>query len=290
MGRVKLTVAFALLSSAALAQHKTLEDGKKAAEKSKKPILLVTLWAAGNDPICDKWKAQVLGDEAVKEPLAKYEWVEWEYDGVDGAVIKWTKAHGNTNDEPSYLVWVLNVKEEVFAEPGATARSVESFSSWLTTTAEDFVATGGGKLKTMKVEFAEATYQEEGGATVLMGLKAAKEGGMPALLYFYIPASFDKDKKLGDDAKRCRKLEGGAMGDEKVGETASNFLCVKIDLTTDKGKKVAGDYKVKEGPTLVILDWKAKTPKTITNAATGAKELLEALKKVLPKETPEENP
>lgn len=49
MGLVKLTLAFALLASGAFAQtwHKTLEDGKKAAAKSGRPVLLVTLWPAG---------------------------------------------------------------------------------------------------------------------------------------------------------------------------------------------------------------------------------------------------
>lgn len=227
-------------------------------------------------------------DETVKEALARYECVEWLYDGADGPVLKWTKAHGNTNDDPAYLAWVLSAKEEVVAEPGAAAHGPEAFASWLASTADEFEKSGGGKIRESKIEFAEAAYQDEGGASVLMGLKAAKDGGMPALLYFYIPKDYEKDKKLGADAKRCRKMEGGAMGDEKVGEASSNFLCVKLDMTTDKAKKIAAEYKVKEAPALVILDWKSKSPKTITNAATTPKELLDALKKVLPKEKPEE--
>ena len=51
MGAVRriLPLALALFSTSAFAQewHKTLEDGKKAAAKSGKPIFLLTIWSPG---------------------------------------------------------------------------------------------------------------------------------------------------------------------------------------------------------------------------------------------------
>ena len=54
-------------------------------------------------------------NEKVKDQLARFELVDWHYDGVGGKVIAWTKEHGGHSDDPAAQAFVLTHEGKVVA-------------------------------------------------------------------------------------------------------------------------------------------------------------------------------
>ena len=73
----------------------------------------------------------MLAQDQVQKELSAYVCVEWMYDGLGGSVISWTREHGNTNDDPSILSWILDPAGEEVARPGSALSSPGGFSDWL---------------------------------------------------------------------------------------------------------------------------------------------------------------
>lgn len=57
--------------------------------------------------------------------------VMWKYDGLGGKAIAWTKQHGNTNDDPSHLIWLLDEDGAEIARAGGEGETSASLVEWL---------------------------------------------------------------------------------------------------------------------------------------------------------------
>jgi len=234
----------------------------------------------------------VLSKPAVQAALRDFECTEWLYDGLKGQVIKWTKEHGNDNDDPAERVWVLDAAENVVGSPSSRElRSPEEFAAWLGQTKVEHDRRTGRIPPEMAVEWSDAIVRDpgegEGPGLVLEGLAAAKQDAMPLFGYVAIPASKQDDRKLKPLRKRCEKLEHGALADETLAKLAARCFSVRFDFTKPKVRQYLKEtWKIKKAPLLFVIDWTRKTPKPRlwTHAALKPKEVVRALKKILPKE------
>lgn len=74
----------------------------------------------------------MFSDAAFQLAAQKFVPVLQPYDGLNGAVVRWTLEHGNTNHDPSVLAWVLDPKGEVVeAAPAGVLYSASAFNGWL---------------------------------------------------------------------------------------------------------------------------------------------------------------
>ena len=71
--------------------------------------------------------------EEVRRQLARFEPVHWLYDGLGGKVIRWTKEHGGTSEDPAAQAFVLTAQGKVVAraENNATLYAPKAFARWL---------------------------------------------------------------------------------------------------------------------------------------------------------------
>jgi hypothetical protein len=74
----------------------------------------------------------VLTDERVRKALTNdFTPVMWKYDGIGGKVIQWTKAHGNTSDDPAHRIWILDAEGREISRAAGEAESPSSILDWL---------------------------------------------------------------------------------------------------------------------------------------------------------------
>lgn len=86
------------------------DKAKPEAAKSGRAIFVYCTSKPGTSEGCDNWAKDVISKPEVTAALANYECVRWIY---DPSVIRWTKAHGNTNDDPTILAYILDPKGEM---------------------------------------------------------------------------------------------------------------------------------------------------------------------------------
>jgi len=207
------TIAAALLAAgAAFAQEPqrwtNLEDGLKAAKKSGKPLLLVTLWKHGVCNTCDTWRDRVPGDADVAKQLTRFEHAEWQYDGLSGKVIPWTKENGGTSEDPAVQVFVVQPDTgKAVRAPRDDAYAPSAFAKWLKEQADAYEKAH----PSMRIPFAPAELNVEVDGTTRSvscpALDAAKKDGKPALVYVSRGERADADKPAKDQCAASRKLE-----------------------------------------------------------------------------------
>lgn len=74
----------------------------------------------------------MFSDSGFKAAADSFERVLHHYDGLKGAVITWTLAHGNDNHDPSVLAWVLDPDGKVIEKcPSGTTYTASAMASWL---------------------------------------------------------------------------------------------------------------------------------------------------------------
>ena len=74
----------------------------------------------------------MLSDESIVKSLTDdFTPVMWKYDGLCGKVIQWTKAHGNSNDDPAHQVWILDADGRELARAGREAETPSALTEWL---------------------------------------------------------------------------------------------------------------------------------------------------------------
>ena len=73
----------------------------------------------------------MLSNREVQEALASFTCVEWLYDGLGGSVIEWTFEHGNTNEDPSVLCWILDPDGNELSSGQGRVSSPQGLVDWL---------------------------------------------------------------------------------------------------------------------------------------------------------------
>lgn len=95
------------------------------------------------------------------------------YDGLKGAVIKWTLEHGNTNHDPSVLAWVLDPSGKVIAK----CASASSLKTWMKSHARaSFPLVDPAEYEALGSE-AKAVASRRGLGRALAKLRGLAKGG-----------------------------------------------------------------------------------------------------------------
>jgi hypothetical protein len=277
----------ALAAAAAFAQDPakwtSLEDGLKAAKKSGRPLLLVTSWKHGVCNTCDTWHDRVPVDAEVAKQIARFEHAEWQYDGLNGKVIPWTKEHGGTSDDPAVQVFVVAPDSgKVTRAPKDEAYAPGGFAKWLKEQADAFEKT---RVAT-RIAFVAAEVVSEGeGASAKWtcpAIDAAKKDGKPVLVYVTRGERPDADKAAKAQAAASRKLEKGLLDSEQAAKAAEGWTLVKLDLADAGHLAYAKTLGADKAPALLLLVPGEEKPQTVDAATTGDA-LAFKLKKFAPK-------
>lgn len=70
-------------------------------------------------------------DADVRRAASAYVSVLWHYDGLKGSVIRWTHEHGNKNEDPSVLAWILDPQGNEIANLSGQVYNASSLASAL---------------------------------------------------------------------------------------------------------------------------------------------------------------
>jgi hypothetical protein len=269
------TIAFAFLAAAAASAEAptkwtNLADGLAAAKKSGKPLLLVTLWKKGVCNTCDTWRDRVPGDAEVAKQLPRFEQAEWQYDGLNGKVIPWTKENGGTSEDPAVQVFVVRpdtgkavraARDEAYA-PAALAK-------WLKEQADAYEKAH----PTTRVPFAPADLKVEVEGTSRSvscpAIDAAKKDGKPVLVYASRGERADADKSAKEQISASRKLEKGLLNSEQAAKALEGWTLVRLDLADADHLAFAKTLGVEKAPALVALVPGDEKPHPIDASVSG---------------------
>jgi len=301
-----LALAF---SSTGLAQEKN--RGKKAAaeakaawlthpdlaqaqaRKSGKPILVVTCWKSGICHSCDTWRSRVPVDDAVKKQLVGFELVQWNYDGLGGKVISWTKEHGGESDDPNVQAFVLDFDGRVRSR--ADERSVftpAQFGRWLKKQSaaygKDYPKT---RLQLTRAVVELATDTDDTTAAsraTCAALETARQSGAPVLVYVgHGPATAGTPSRATKaEIKACVRFENDALNSKQAHVAAKKWTLLRIDRSRPADAALAKSLGVARAPAIVLLPAPTKaaqgkrTPVLLDGKTTGLS-LAHQLKKLV---------
>ncbi len=209
--------------------HRNLSDALKAARKSDKPVLVTTIWREGVCETCETWRENVPGDEDVARQIARYEPAEWQYDGVGGKVIKWTKENGGTCDDPAVQAFITDHDGKVLArssDPNTPSR----FARWLRQNADEFERANPRTRSAF--EYAEVSVRTVGTSkrTSVSAIDDA-EGETPVIVYVARTDRPGDRKPHAAEAKASRRLERKILNTKSVASAAADFVRVRLDLS-----------------------------------------------------------
>ena len=213
--------------------------------------------------------------DLVKEISDAYVPVMWPYDGLGGKVIGWTKQHGNTNDDPSHLIWVVDADEKEIAHAaGGDAESSSSMQKWLVENAKAYEK---AKKRGVAHLFEDAASSEE--AT------AAGEGVVVVWFYASAPESASAEVKAA--AARSKALADGVLASKKLEDACRPLVLRKFDVAKSGDGAAPPATALAEVPYLRVI---APTPKDGSAAATtdleGPQASVDAILAAVKKATP----
>jgi hypothetical protein len=279
--------AAVLLAGVAAAQDPgkpaNLEDGLKAAKKSGKPLLLVTSWKHGVCNTCDTWHDRVPGDADVAKQIVRFVEAEWQYDGLNGKVIPWTKEHGGTSDDPAVQVFVVVPDTGVVTRaPRDEAFAPGDFAKWLKEQADAFEKTHAAT----RIAFAAADVKTEVAGTTTKwtcaAIDAAKKDMKPVLVYVTRGERADADKTAKAQAAASRKLEKSLFDSDQAAKAAEGWTLLKLDVAEADQLAYAKLLGADRAPALLALVPGEEKPQAIDLTITG-EVLAFKLKKLAPK-------
>lgn len=267
-------LAAALLAGVAAAQEpakwSNLEDGLKAAKKNGKPLLLVTSWKHGVCNTCDTWHDRVPSDADVAKQMARFEQAEWQYDGLTGKVIPWTKEHGGTSDDPAVQVFVVVPDTaQVTRAPRDEAFAPGDFAKWLKGEADAFEKTHVAT----RIAFAAAEIKTEIQGTTTKwscaAIDAAKKDAKPVLVYVSRGERADADKTAKAQAAASRKLEKGLLDSEQAAKAVEGWTLVKLDVAEADQLAYAKLLGADKAPVLLAFGPGDDKPQALDLTITG---------------------
>jgi hypothetical protein len=272
--RVPTLVTIALLAVAASAQEPArstnLEDGLKAAKRSGKPLLLVTCWKHGVCNTCDTWRDRVPADPDVAKQTTRFEQAEWLYDGLNGKVIPWTKAHGGTSDDPAVQVFVVTPDGgQVARAPREQAYAPAEFAKWLKEQADAFEKAHPAT----RIAFVAAEVAVEVDGTTRKvscpALDAARRDAEPVLVYVARADHPDAEKSAKLQAAACRKLEKGLLGSEAAAKALEGWTCLRFDVADADQAAFAKTLGVDKAPALLAIVPGEEKPVVLDTTVAG---------------------
>lgn len=210
-------------------------------------------------------------DAAVLDAAARFERVEWLYDGLKGKIIPWTKANGGTSDDPSVQAFVVDLDGKVVERAtDADAHQPKAFVRWLTKHAD---AWEKAHPKT-KVAFvpAEIVAEGEGAERTVKcaALDDARAAGTPVAVYVGRGPRTDDDAKAKAEAAASRAFEKGTLNSDDAAKAASGWTLLRLDRGDKDQAALAKSLGVEEAPALLLFAPGAEKPQALPRDATGA--------------------
>jgi hypothetical protein len=274
--------ALAVVAAAGLAAAQeppkwaNLDDGLKAAKRTGKPLLLVTAWKHGVDLTGDTWHERVPTDPEVAKQLWRFEQAEWQYDGLGGRVIPWTREHGGTGEDPTLQAFVvLPDTGQVTRAPRDDAFAPSAFAKWLKDQADAFEKTH----PIPKLAYVKGDVRTEGEGTaakwVCPALDAARKDDRKVLLFISRSEKSDADKTAKAQAAASKKTEKGFLDSERFARFYQGWTLIKIDLSDPDDLAFAKSYGVEKAPYYLLFRPGDEKPEEIDpadwNGFPGAK-------------------
>ena len=208
-------------------------------------------------------------DEKVVEAMARYEAVEWIYDGLNGKVIKWTKENGSHHDDPSVLAFVTDSTGRVL-QMAKNVSQPSAFAEWLDEQADEYER----KFPSTRVPLirAKVTGQGEGDERTVSceALDEALGDGRAVLLYVGRSEREGDDKKARSQASASRKFEKGTLGSKKAAEAAARAVLLRLDIGDPDHARLAAQLGVEKVPTLLLWQPGAEQPDDLGGRISGA--------------------
>ena len=214
---------------------------------------------------------------------ARFERVEWIYDGLNGKIIPWTKANGGTSDDPSALVFAAGQDGRVLEKcPDATAHQPKAFVEWL---GKQAAAWERAHPRT-KVPFRDAELAAEGeGAARKVSCPALDEARgrkAPAALYVGREEPAGADAKGRAEAAAARKFEKEALGSGEAAKAAEGWTLLRVDRGDPDGAALARALGVEQAPAVLLFLPGEEKPVVLGRDATGGALALQ-MKKAAPR-------
>ncbi|MGE0192417.1 MAG: hypothetical protein AB7T63_10290 [Planctomycetota bacterium] len=203
---------------------------------------------------------------AVVALLDRTEPVLQTYDGLQGKVIKWTLAHGNTNHDPSVLCWLVHAD----GEPSATLQTggqyqPSSMARWL---GDELVAYEKAHPRT-RVPFVRAVVKGTAESPQLEGFDTGRADG-PVAIYVGRDRHEDDDKAGKTQTKRSRSFEKAVLGSKRAADEAQGWALLRLDLADPLHAAWAKAHGVEAAPALLLYPVGAATPIALDYRATAA--------------------
>ena len=211
------------------------------------------------------------GNEKVLPLLARFETVEWLYDGLNGKVIPWTLEHGNTNHDPSVLAFVLQPDGTVVTRaPDAVPYQASSFARWLEEQAD-----GYEKLHPRtRVPFVRSSVTRSGPTEeptyACADLDRARADAKPVLLYFGREERPDLERAEKKQAKAARKFEKSTLDSKGAAKEADGWVLLRFDLGDGDQAAFARGLGVEAAPALVLFAPGAEAHEALPAHLSGA--------------------
>ena len=279
--------ALALAGAVALAQDPqrwtNLDDGLKAAKKSGKPVLVVTIWNTGVCNTCDTWRDRVPKDAEVAKQVPRFEQVEWRYDGLNGKVIPWTRQHGGTSDDPAVQAFVVTPDSgDVARAPRETVYAPSQFAKWLKEQADAFEKSHPAT----KVPFVPAEVSETGEGEAkkwtCAAVDEARAAKRPVLLYVSRADRADGDKPAKVQATASRKVEKAALESAEVAKALEGWTLLRLDVADPAHAAYAKSLGADKAPALLAIVPGEEKPQEL-DTALAADSLAFRIRKLAPR-------
>lgn len=180
--------------------------------------------------------------------------MEWLYDGLNGKVIPWTKAHGGTSEDPSVQAFVVvEGGGRVTRAPGDTAYAPAAFAKWLKEQADAFEKAHPAT----RIPFVPAavTAQGEGASRMwtCAAVDEARAAKTPVLVYAGRGDRETADKAAKAQAAASRKLEKALLDSEAAAKALEGWTLVRLDLAEADHLEYAKSLGVEKAPALLLL-------------------------------------
>ncbi|NUN47928.1 MAG: hypothetical protein HUU15_03760 [Candidatus Brocadiae bacterium] len=214
--------------------------------------------------------------------LARFEPVEWIYDGLKGKIIAWTKENGGTNDDPSELIYVVGHDGKVIEQaPAGGTKNAAGLARWMKKQADAWEQTH----PPMRVKFVpeEVTVSGEGAEAkaACAKLDEARGAGKPVAVYVGRRSADDGDARGRAEVAACQKFEWGPLCSADAGKASAGWMLLRLDLGEPAEAVLSKSLGVTAGPAVVLLVPGSETP-VVLDAKTSGSALAAALKKATP--------